>query len=182
MLTDRETLGIWRRDPSGLDQIVVADVADASGSLLKVGGIALKVDEALPGGLADGDRIAFECARIDLWWPPMEQVKVHSIEPSRGQEDVRCSMTDDVNTLQTALAQTELRLQAAPDFQPLRSIAAPINYLLDLHEGRSTDHSRLGEIIIGVYAAREFESRDMAYASLLYGVEDVVKSLRETTA
>jgi hypothetical protein len=51
----------------GLERKVVARISDLSKRLLEVGGISLIVDEDLPGGLALGDYIEFECARIDLW-------------------------------------------------------------------------------------------------------------------
>jgi hypothetical protein len=87
-------------------------------------------------------------------------------------------MNTETQTLKSALASCEAHLRTMPDLQPLHSIKAQLTYLIDLAEGRSTDRSRLDEIIVGVYAAREFETRDMEFANLLYEVEEVVKAMR----
>jgi Tsi6 len=81
-------------------------------------------------------------------------------------------------TLKTALASCEAHLCTMPDFQPLHSVKAQLTYLIDLADGRSTDRSRLEEIIIGAYAAREFETRDMGFANLLYEVEEIVRAMK----
>jgi hypothetical protein len=64
-------------------------------------------------------------------------------------------------------------------FQPLLSIEKQIQYLIDLTENNTHDHSQLKDIIIDVYAAREFEDRDMEFANLLYKVEEVVDLLKK---
>ncbi len=87
-------------------------------------------------------------------------------------------MNDKTRTLKTALASCEDHHRTMPDCQPLQSIKAQLTYLLELAEGRSTDRSRLDGIIVGLYAAREFESRDMSFANLLYEVEEIVKTMR----
>ncbi len=88
-------------------------------------------------------------------------------------------MSKEIETLKTALGECR-RLQAAdPQFQPLRSIEAQLQYLIGIAERSITDRSRLNEIILGVYAAREFETRDMDFANRLYEVEEIVDWMRE---
>lgn len=87
-------------------------------------------------------------------------------------------MTNEVQTLRTALDECLKQLAKAPQFQPLLSVQAQLEYLLGVAEGSITDRSKLDKIIIGVYAAREFESRDMDFANLLYQVEEIVDSMK----
>ena len=68
-------------------------------------------------------------------------------------------------------------LDVNPGFAPLLSIKAQLEYLIQIADGRSTDRSRLKEIIVGQYAAREFEDRDMEFANMLYDVADIVDAL-----
>jgi hypothetical protein len=67
MLVDNAAPGIWNLTDNGLGRKVIGELTDISKQLLKVGGIVLVVDEYLPGGLATGNLVEFECARIDLW-------------------------------------------------------------------------------------------------------------------
>ncbi len=69
-------------------------------------------------------------------------------------------------------------LQTYPHSQPLQSCKAQLEYLQELVDGQRQDAQRLNEIILGVYAAREFEALDMRFAEMLYAVEDVVKTLK----
>lgn len=69
-------------------------------------------------------------------------------------------------------------LQTYPKSQPLLSCKAQLEYLQDLVDGQRQDAERLNDIILGLYAAREFEALDMAFAEMLYAVEDVVKTLK----
>jgi len=65
-----------------------------------------------------------------------------------------------------------------PNFQPLESVKAQLVYLKGILDGSLEDRSRLKEIIIGIYAAREFEERDMDFANTLYDVELIVDKLK----
>jgi Tsi6 len=88
-------------------------------------------------------------------------------------------MTKELQTLKAALNECKRKIRKDPDFQPLRSVEKQIQYLVDIEEDKNKDRSRLGEIIVGVYAAREFEDRDMEFAKLLYKVEEVVDLMRK---
>lgn len=85
---------------------------------------------------------------------------------------------DEMQVLRKALERCELLLQDSPDFQPLRSCKAQLEYLLGLLDGSSADRSRLKEIILGVYAAREFEMRDSEFAQLLHEAEEIVEGMK----
>jgi hypothetical protein len=67
MIANDSDVFVMKLNEVGLDQRVVATVIDLSSKLLAVGGITFIVDDYLPGGLVVGDRVKFECARIDLW-------------------------------------------------------------------------------------------------------------------
>jgi hypothetical protein len=88
-------------------------------------------------------------------------------------------MVSELQVLRTVLAKCKRKLQQTPDFQPLLSIEKQIQYLIDVAETRTQDRSRLKDIIVDVYAAREFEDRDITFANLLYQVEDVVDMLKK---
>lgn len=87
-------------------------------------------------------------------------------------------MQSKIEIFQFALNECESRLSEMPEFQPLLSIKAQLIYLINLSEGKITDRSRLNEIVISAYAAREFETRDMAFADLLYKIEELVKEMK----
>jgi hypothetical protein len=87
-------------------------------------------------------------------------------------------MDKDLQTLMSALSQCNHKLVTNSQFQPLISIRAQLEYLIALIQGRITDRPKLDKIIIGIYAAREFESIDMDFANLLYEVEGVVTKLK----
>lgn len=65
-----------------------------------------------------------------------------------------------------------------PNFQPLESVILQLQYLKGILNGTIQDRSRLKEIIIGIYAAREFEERNMDFANRLYDVEMIVDQLK----
>ena len=88
-------------------------------------------------------------------------------------------MNKEIQTLKTALDECRKLLATNPQFQPLLSIEAQLQYLIGIAEGQVSDRSRLNEIIIGVYAAREFEDRDMNFANLLYEVEGIVDLMKQ---
>jgi len=72
--------------------------------------------------------------------------------------------------------QLQLRLGTFP---PLSSIQAQLDYLRGLVRHEHRDFSRLKDIILGIYAAREFETIDLEFAEMLYRVEVVVDSLKK---
>lgn len=76
-----------------------------------------------------------------------------------------------------ALDECRKRLAADPGFAPLRSVEAQLMYLVGLESGEHSDRSRLGKIIVGTYAAREFDPGDREFANLLFAVASEVDSM-----
>jgi hypothetical protein len=76
-----------------------------------------------------------------------------------------------IETIDKALAYSTKLSASYPNFQPLESVKAQLRYLKGILNGTIEDRSRLQEIIIGIYAAKEFEERDIAFADLLYDAD-----------
>lgn len=66
-LVSGKEVGARKIHDERLEQFLVADIVDVESQMLGIGEIRLVVDDYLPGGLSNGDRIEFECARVDLW-------------------------------------------------------------------------------------------------------------------
>jgi len=63
-------------------------------------------------------------------------------------------------------------------WQPIISTRNQLNYILDTLKNKN-DASKLKEIIIGVYAAREFESDHEDFANLIYEVVEIVDLIKK---
>lgn len=72
-----------------------------------------------------------------------------------------------METLKRAIEMTAVRRAAAPNFQILESIQNQLAYLQQVVSGESLDKRRLKEIVIGVYAVKEFDESDPEFATLL---------------
>jgi hypothetical protein len=68
----------------------------------------------------------------------------------------------------------EAQLLNQPSFFPLQSVLEQIAYIETILHDESADRSKLKSLNIGVFAAREFEVRDIEFAEMLYEVEDVL--------
>ena len=79
---------------------------------------------------------------------------------------------DRLALFEKALVEVEKLQCTYPSVQTLNSIQNQIKYLRSLASGESNDRSRLGEIILGVQAAREIESLNQQLAELLYEVDE----------
>ena len=55
----------------------------------------------------------------------------------------------------------ELRVRS-PEFSIAQSMELQLRYLIDVESGRNPDRSRLKDIILGVLAAKEFETHPLA--------------------
>jgi hypothetical protein len=64
-----------------------------------------------------------------------------------------------------------------PLLKTIESIIHQLDYLIELASGRSTDRSRLKDIILGVQAAREIEPLDLDLADTLYLVNEQVQQM-----
>ena len=69
--------------------------------------------------------------------------------------------------LSEARAIAEARRRAAPDYDIYGSICRQLDYLIAVASGQECDRLRLREIIIGVYAIREFDESDPELAIAL---------------
>ncbi|MFZ6754683.1 immunity protein Tsi6 family protein [Undibacterium sp. Dicai25W] len=91
---------------------------------------------------------------------------------------MRARENKPLQTLEIAHNRAEHMVEVYKDFQPLESVRVQLKYLLGLAKNEHADYSRLKDIIVGVYAAREFEAIDIEFAKMLYAVEEVVAELR----
>lgn len=87
-------------------------------------------------------------------------------------------MNNEMQILTAALKRCQELLKSNPQFAPLLSVEAQLEYLIGILDGKIFDRSRLGEIVIGLYAAREFEDRDMDFANQLYDVVAIVDAMK----
>ena len=89
-----------------------------------------------------------------------------------------------VETVNTALALARNRSSAAPSVEMFSSIVAQLEYMARVLDGRDSDRSKLKNIIVGHYAARELEGTDPELAEALYGTQAIaskmVKGLKVT--
>jgi len=81
-------------------------------------------------------------------------------------------VTNRLERFQTALDACVRLKDKYPEGLGLTSIIKQIEYLISLETGRSTDRSRLKDIVIGVHAAKEIEPVDAKLAELLYLVDN----------
>lgn len=81
--------------------------------------------------------------------------------------------------LESALTATQ-ELNQSEESDILRSIEKQLEYLMEALE-HENDRFRLKDIIIGVYAAREFEYTHPEYAELLYEASGVSHDMKKNT-
>jgi hypothetical protein len=74
---------------------------------------------------------------------------------------------DALITVNDALDIAKARLAEVPSFSLYSSIVAQLEYLSAVVSGVEKDRSRLKEIVIGHYGAREFEESDPEFARAL---------------
>jgi hypothetical protein len=86
-------------------------------------------------------------------------------------------MTDKLAIFERALMACERLYKAFPQAVTLKSIINQLHYLIDLDTDKTTDRSRLSEIVLGVQAAREVEPLDLDTAEILYQVAELVKTM-----
>ena len=86
----------------------------------------------------------------------------------------------DIQIVSRALAVSRNRLESAPDFRLYRSIVKQLEYLLSILEGSESDRSKLGDIIIGVYADREFDGSDQELFNSLKEAQGVAYKMENS--
>lgn len=72
-----------------------------------------------------------------------------------------------LDRLREVQAIAESRRRAAPDYEVYESICRQLDYLSAVASGQEHDRLRLREIVVGVYAIREFEDSDPELAVAL---------------
>jgi len=83
-----------------------------------------------------------------------------------------------VELVDKALKETSRLSVVYVGFKPLDLIRSQLYYVKGVLDGSVVDSGKLNNVNLGLYAAREFEDRDMEFANLLYDVEDLVARLR----
>jgi Tsi6 len=81
----------------------------------------------------------------------------------------------------TAKAMCEQMRKDLPKYELLNSIALQIDYVHGCLSDPQFDRSRLKEIIVGVYAVREFDASDPEFAKALHRVQYIASRLDEGT-
>ncbi|MGF6495497.1 hypothetical protein ABIE56_003696 [Luteibacter sp. 621] len=74
---------------------------------------------------------------------------------------------NSLETVMNALTLAKARVTEVPSFSIYQSIATQLEYVADVLRGLETDRSRLRDIMIGHYGAREFEESDPEFAAAL---------------
>jgi hypothetical protein len=82
-----------------------------------------------------------------------------------------------LNMFRTATESVERLLLNYPNSVALKSVIAQLRYLIEVEAGVSKDTSKLGQINIGVLAAKEVEDMDVGVAEELYTVTAEVKKM-----
>lgn len=78
-----------------------------------------------------------------------------------------------------ALALTRKRiLNSPPQIEILRSVEKQLEYLLSIVTGANSDKSRLKDVVLDIYAVREFEAYDPELADALLDAMQYAKILR----
>ncbi|MEC4594654.1 MULTISPECIES: immunity protein Tsi6 family protein [Nitrospirillum] len=76
----------------------------------------------------------------------------------------------DIEFINKAIARCEHMRADFPAISTFVSIRNQLEYIKDVFTGKNTDKSKLGEIIIGVQAAREIENIDEDFAEMLHDI------------
>ena len=84
---------------------------------------------------------------------------------------------DRLNLFRTALTKSRDHVARWGEHPAIQSIIAQLEYLEAVESDPAKDRSRLGDIIIGVLAAREIEDRDMPLAELLHEVSGEARKM-----
>jgi hypothetical protein len=82
-----------------------------------------------------------------------------------------------LETVNSALAIARERLSAAPSVEMFRSIVTQLEYMTKVLSGEDSDRSKMKNIIVGHYAARELEGSDPDLAEALYSVQAIASKM-----
>lgn len=82
-----------------------------------------------------------------------------------------------IETVNSALAIARQRLNEAPNMEMFASIVRQLEYVARVLNGEDSDRSKMKDIIVGHYAARELEGSDPKLAEALYGVQVIASKM-----
>lgn len=80
-------------------------------------------------------------------------------------------------TVNSALTVARQRLSEAPTVEMFASIVRQLEYVARVLSGEDSDRSKMKDIIVGHYAARELEGSDPELAEALYGVQAIASKM-----
>jgi hypothetical protein len=87
-------------------------------------------------------------------------------------------MADLPGLVEKGLAMVDERLGPAGGWNIYESIRAQLTYVKQtLESGQAPSDEMVGKLLLGVYAAREFETSDPEFADVLFSVEYLFKRL-----
>lgn len=69
--------------------------------------------------------------------------------------------------------------EESPNFYPLQSVMDQLRYIECALADKTADRVRLATVNIGLFAAKEFESRAPEFANMLYEVDELVALMRD---
>lgn len=82
-----------------------------------------------------------------------------------------------METVNSALDVARQRLGEAPAIEMFASIVRQLEYLAGVLSGEDGDRSKLKDVIVGHYAAREIEGNDPEFAEALYDVQAIASKM-----
>lgn len=80
-------------------------------------------------------------------------------------------------TVDSALVIARQRLGEAPTVEMFASIVRQVEYVARVLSGADKDRSKMKDIVVGHYAARELEGTDPELAEALYGVQAIASKM-----
>lgn len=84
-------------------------------------------------------------------------------------------------TICEAISITKKRIKDIPDFEIYQSVLKQLRYLLSIVDKTESDRSRLDKIILGHFAAREFEESDPELSKALKRCQNIAFKLEMET-
>jgi GTP1/Obg family GTP-binding protein len=84
---------------------------------------------------------------------------------------------NSVETVNKALEIARQRQRTATSFEMFSSIVAQLEYMERILSCEETDRSKMKEIIVGHYAARELEDSDPELANALFDVQAIASKM-----
>jgi hypothetical protein len=94
-------------------------------------------------------------------------------------KETKSEISKKIKDINTAITMTKDRLNDTPDFEILKSIISQLIYLKELAEDKELDLSKLDKIVIGYYAAHEYEETDPEYSKALKTCQNIALMMKQ---